>query len=166
MPRSFRVSNLTINLGKQVDLDDIFCVTGTRGCLGRSILCFWPSQGCCGPVWSYPGGGGGAQISRIPTLTITWTDCRFGTECFISDGGCGLNYSTCPGRSAWDIGEIIDVVEDLRADLGTAVKELDERAPQIKAELEPLAAEEFDLAERELKAAMDRLKVLREQRGV
>lgn len=163
MPRSFKVSNLTINLGKQVDLEEIFCVTGTRGCLGRSVLCFWPSQGCCGPVWSYPGGGGGAQFSRVPTITLT--DCRI-SDCLLSDGGCGLNYSTCPGASAWDIGEIIDVVDDLRADLGTAVKELDERMPEMKKRLEPLAAEEFDIAERELTSALERLKVMREQRGV
>lgn len=170
MPR-YRVDKTTINLGASAALDklqDALCLLGTRGCIAGTTYCRFPTlDGCCGAVWSNPGGGGnltrdcGVSIptgcGRLSPITTT-----------IPTDGCGRNFSTCPGRSVWDVDDLINTVEALdeaRDELRKAAEEIEESLPELREALEPPSMTELEAAEVELRTALDRVRQLRERAG-
>lgn len=166
MEQRFRVRNLTVSLGRDIDVDRVLCLLGTRACFGGTVWCLYPTEGCCGPVWSYPGGG--VQITRAPE-TITFPECvRVISDRCLRTDGCGLNYSTCWGGSRFDFRDVTDfvkVVEVLHDDLAKATAELEEVLPEIQQAAMPQTVEEIDAAEAEIKAALEHLQDLRKRMG-
>lgn len=168
MRRRFRVENLTVNLAERVQLDELLCFRGTHHCFGRTIFCLLPSQGCCGPFFSNPGGGGTLSGGCF-TQSITITDCDNFSQCghvISGPGGCTLQFSTCPGPSTFDFEELVDVFEDLQGELNELMVEVDERGPKLREAAGPTTAAEFDATEAELKAAMERIQEMRKSKGV
>ena len=167
----YRVNRTTVNLGRSAayeQLQEALCLLGTRHCLGGTVLCRFPTiGGCCGRVWSNPGGPAPGSIACWHGTDLT--DCRLGTDLTIpTRPTCGLNYSTCPGASVFrtdDFVGTIQIVEGLQEDLAKAAEELKEQLPELQRAFEPGELDELAEAEEELKAALQRVQELRERKG-
>lgn len=163
MRRRFRMKNLTIDVGERAEApEDVLCLLDTQQCFGGTVLCRFPSP--C-PALS----------RRTLCHFLTRPDCP-GFTCLFFTPPCGPHSPVVQGRAEFECpppslprveeaGDVIDVMEALRADLHQAAEELDERVPQMREAMEPSTPEELDAAEAELEAALERVRELREQTG-
>lgn len=142
------------------------------GRLGGGIVCYWPSNDCCGAFWSNPGGGGPGNIgtSRWLTHEIELLPC-FARTLLPGGGGCGLNFSTCPDGSVFTLRAHITAVVNpaelqlLRNELDAAVDLAKQRMGDLEKELTPQSLEDVNRLEEQLKGALDELKARKRELG-
>ncbi len=160
--KKFRIKNLTVPVGKAVNIR------------------------ACGPTWSCPAGpagsfchfsnGCGFVTNGCPGNSIYCnfsSGCGFGAftvGCYISGGGCGINYSTLPPTDysrlinevelATDKLELIDV---LKADLTQAIQKLDDAGAQVSHEATPQSLDEANEVEAQLQSALKEVQALKKK---
>ena len=147
----------------------------------------------CGVNFSCPGGPAGsfcALTNNCPAFTIdcrniTVVGCRFGTidcnfftndcivtrDCGFATGGCGLNFSTLQPTDitrliqTTDPVERVELISTLKADLGSAIEQLEIAEKQSEALAQPQTFEQAEQLERRLESALDEVKQMKKKLG-
>lgn len=127
--------------------------------LAGGIICYWPSNDCCGAFWSNPGGGGPGNVGTTRWLTaeLEAVECVLRT---FRPGGCGVNYSTCPEGSVWTLRAHVTAVVNpadlkaLRQELEVALELANERQDTLDKEYTPSTVADINQLEKQLKGAL------------
>jgi hypothetical protein len=128
-------------------------------------LCLFPTRNCPHFTLDCPRN----------TLIFCWRhitlDCPvFSIDCILSDGGCGVNYSTCLDSRLFliDVERLVINPADIKM-VQKNVKELMEavqaRAPEIAQDMAPQTKESAAFLEKHLAAALEEVRSIKEKLG-
>ena len=147
----FRLKNLMIDVLDRSVRDKFpdLCLFPTRYCRFFISRCIQPTFIAC----------------RFDTI-----DCLITNHCLLTNGGCGVNYSTCYQTDLFiiDLKTLVINPADIRVvqqQLKEVFSAVEERAAEVQHNMAPQSIEQINVLEDQLKGALDELANLKKQMG-